>query len=63
MTNEYNAEMWLSENRTEIAPMVEHPFSNGKVSGLIPDSVMFLCCWFKNNYAASRKFGIYEKLV
>ena len=46
-TKECNVGMWLSENRTEIAPIFERHSRNGEVSGSIPNSVTFSCCWFK----------------
>ena len=51
--------MWLSGYRTEIAPKVARPSSNGKVSGSIPDAVVFSHCWFKlifNLYSLSSFF-------
>ena len=40
--NTYNAGMYLSGNRTEVAQMADDPCSNGKVSGSIPGKSLLI---------------------
>ena len=50
--------MWLSGYRIEIAPKVECPSSNGKVSGSIPGSVTLSHCWFEKLSSLYSSFSV-----